>query len=553
MAKRKKPLGGKIERQLALALVLTALLPVLSGIWLSRSLLRQSSDRFFVPEIAERLEQSLDLYGQLASAVKAEMRASALAISRLPEVLVSQQFDGSGAAHLRLRGALQRSLDDNTALVSLEILDAKGARRIKLHRGTPLDPASELQLRVERPLPSDGRLVAVFAQPRARFEQREEMSHFFQIYSQMVARRRADENTYLYAFAALLGITIIAAVGVGGLLARGVSNRVTRLAAAVQRVGAGDFDLSVRMGGNDEISELATAFNQMVREVESNRSRIEYLQRLAAWQGMARRLAHEIKNPLTPILLAVQELHQRYKGEDTAYQDLVGVAREIVETEVGTLRRLVTEFSNFARLPKAETKPDDLFVFLRTQGEQLARQEENVTITVSVPDLPARAPVALDRQMFGRVLANLVDNAIQALSDDSNARSQPPQVRIEAQILSEQTLQLYIDDNGPGVAPPLRPTLFDPYVTHKPGGTGLGLAIVKKIVIEHGGRIEVIDSPLGGTRMAVELPQLNEQLPPDVPPESRNISSAASSNAPDSSALPMQAQAPASFNSPSKV
>ncbi len=507
---------GRIQRRLALALVLTALTPVLAGIWLSRSLVRQSSDRFFVPEIGARLEQSLELYGELASSVKASMRSKALALSLsagLSAALESRDAE-------RLLSVLRGQLSADEGLVSLEALSADETPVARVDRGRPVDPLRELQLRVSTPVlsPRDaeiiGELVTVFAHERARFDEMEDMSRFVHAYEQIAARREADEATYLYAFAALLGITIIAAVGVGGALARGVSNRVSRLAAATKRVGAGDFSLHVRVGGNDEISDLARAFNQMVREVETNRSRIEYLQRLAAWQGMARRLAHEIKNPLTPIQLAVQELHMRYRGDDESYRNLVETTREIVETEVGTLRRLVSEFSNFARLPKAELTEDDLFQFLRDQRDQLRvidsaqadadpadRLADNVDLRFEVPD--GLAPARLDRQMFRRALVNLVNNAAQACGRDGVSG----RVVVSAEQGENGGLRLYVDDNGPGVAEDHRSTLFDPYVTHTPGGTGLGLAIVKKIVIEHGGRVEIQDSPLGGTRMAVELPR----------------------------------------------
>ena len=137
------------------------------------------------------------------------------------------------------------------------------------------------------------------------------MSQFVDTYKQVERRRESDEQSYVYAFAALLGITIVAAVGVGTLLARGVSSRLGELADATKRVGAGDLSIRVPEDGAAEIADLAGAFNRMLGEVEASRARIEYLQRIGAWQEMARRLAHEIKNPLTPIQLAVQEVHRR--------------------------------------------------------------------------------------------------------------------------------------------------------------------------------------------------------------------------------------------------
>jgi nitrogen fixation/metabolism regulation signal transduction histidine kinase len=347
----------------------------------------------------------------------------------------------------------------------------------------------------------------MFATPRARFEQFEEMGRFVETYAQVERRRETDERTYVYAFAALLGITIALAIGVGSSLARGVSRRLQELCDATEQVGAGDLRLRVNVTGNDEISDLARAFNHMLGEVETNRSRIEYLQQLATWQGMARRLAHEIKNPLTPIQLAVQEIHQRYTGSDPSYQKLVNTTLEVVEAEVGTLRRLVTEFSDFARLPKAKLSKDDLYGFLAAQRGQLTvRSELSLEHDAGVHtdfELPSSlsAPVRLDRQMFRRVLINLINNATRATQNQSERR-----IQIRAEPPSGKWLRLHVDDNGPGIPEGLRSTIFDPYVTHTAGGTGLGLAIVKKIVVEHGGAILAGASPLGGARISITLP-----------------------------------------------
>ncbi len=491
---------GRIRRRLALAIVLTALIPVCAAIWLSRSMLRQSSGRFFLPEIGQRLTQSLELYQELAGAVKGRMRSNTEAIGAAPPLRDAILSRDGEAVRAALRAELERYPD----LVSLEVRDDVDAQLGQVDRGRPIDPESELQLVVSQPLPGGATLEAVFATPRARFEQLEDMGRFVDMYAQVERRRDTDERTYVYAFAALLGITIALAIGVGSSLARGVSRRLAQLCEATEQVGAGDLRLRVSVRGNDEISDLARAFNHMLGEVETNRGRIEYLQQLATWQGMARRLAHEIKNPLTPIQLAVQEIHQRYTGSDPAYRQVVNTTLEVVEAEVGTLRRLVTEFSDFARLPKARLSRDDLYDFLRSQRGQrelTLDHDPGVRLQFEIPN-GAEAPIRLDRQMFRRVLINLINNATQATQDVVGER----RILIVADAPSGKSLRLHVDDNGPGIPEALRPTIFDPYVTHTAGGTGLGLAIVKKIVVEHGGNIGVGSSPLGGARISITLP-----------------------------------------------
>ena len=142
----------------------------------------------------------------------------------------------------------------------------------------------------------------------------------------------------------------------GFFLARGITRRINRLSVAIDHVAAGNLDVRVPVTGSDELTELARVFNRMLGEMQQSRARIEYLQRIGAWQEMAQRLAHEIKNPLTPIQLAVQECHRKYAGDDPRFRALLDTTLEIVEEEVGTLRRLVGNFSSFARLPHAELK-----------------------------------------------------------------------------------------------------------------------------------------------------------------------------------------------------
>jgi two-component system nitrogen regulation sensor histidine kinase NtrY len=515
--------SGRIRRRLALAIVLTALIPLLAAIWLAESTVRQTSARFFIPDIGSHLDRSLGLYQELARNVKALMRQEAAEISLYPEL----RRAAKSADRAALDSELQRAFAEHPSLVSLSVRDADGKVLSEVKRNKPLDPAHENQLEVTRPL-SDvpegedtAQLFAQFAADKSHFDELGEMSQFVDTYKQVERRREADERSYVLSFSALLCITIIAAIGVGSLLARGVSRRIAELARATRLVGEGDLSIRVPEGGGDEIADLAGAFNRMLGEVESSRARIEYLQRISAWQEMARRLAHEIKNPLTPIQLAVQEIHNRYTGADPEYQRLVDTTLEIVEDEVGTLRRLVGEFSDFARLPQASLETADLAEFLREQAARFGLREgerdstehaldellslgkaANIAVEFDVPTGPCEALV--DRQMLHRVLFNLVRNAAQALLGRPQGEARVL-VRLKR---DEDFWNLDVEDNGPGIPPELRETVFDPYVTTKDDGTGLGLSIVKKIVIEHGGTIRASESKLGGARLRVRLPVL---------------------------------------------
>jgi nitrogen fixation/metabolism regulation signal transduction histidine kinase len=259
----------------------------------------------------------------------------------------------------------------------------------------------------------------------------------------------------------------------------------------------------------------------MLEELDRSRARVEFLRRIGEWQHMARRLAHEIKNPLTPIQLAVEECHRRYPGENTEYQRILDTTLEVVAEEVGSLRRLVSEFASFARLPRAELAPSDLGEFLREQRAYFAAFESGsaselpgdgaflggVDLSFDVSDHPM--PAMLDREMMHRALTNLVHNAARAIHEAGaaiNEGERRGRVRVSAAAFGPHYV-LDIDDSGPGILKEIRSTVFDPYVTTKRGGTGLGLSIVKKIIVDHGGTIDAGDSPLGGARFRIHLPR----------------------------------------------
>jgi nitrogen fixation/metabolism regulation signal transduction histidine kinase len=276
-------------------------------------------------------------------------------------------------------------------------------------------------------------------------------------------------RSYWTAFALLFGGVVFAVTVVAIVVARRTSKRLARLADATRRLADGDLEARVDERIRDEIGDLGRDFNRMVADLHRSRTEIEYLQKIGAWQEVARRLAHEIKNPLTPIQLAVQQLASKYDGSDPRFARMLSDASEIVTEEVAGLRRLVDAFSGFAKLPRVEPAP------------------------------PASAVrVSGDKMLLKRALTNLVDNAREAGA-----------TRIRVTWGADNgRAWLIIDDDGPGVAPDMIAKLFDPYVTNKERGTGLGLAIVKKTLLDHGGDVTLSTqrSPLGGARFEVVLP-----------------------------------------------
>lgn len=524
---------GRTERRVVAAILVTALIPLVASILIARAVIARVSATAFQPEFGAHLDQALEVYAELATAIKQSMRAEAEAIAAA-EPLRQRAFGGDLGA---LDAELAEAFGAHPTLVSLRVEGCDGQVQRARERGRPVDPSKEKTLAVRRALarapgaraeledcgerPEDVRLlVATFATPGARFAELEAAQSFAQAYRQLVQDHRKEylDRSYVNAFAVLLGVTIALAVLAGVLVVRPVVRRLERLAAATRPVAGGDLSVRVALPGDDEVADLGRAFDRMLEELTRSRARIEFLRRMGEWQKMARRLAHEIKNPLTPIQLAVQECHRRYEGDDPRYQRLLQTTLEVVEEEVGTLRRLVGEFSSFARLPRAELVPGDLGEFLREQGAHLAATEEagrgvggedallgRVEIAFEVPAAPM--PSAIDREMLHRALTNMVRNAAQALRDARGGAGEK-WGRIRVSAAEDGACHVIdVDDDGPGIDPAVRDSVFDPYVTTKRDGTGLGLSIVKKIVMDHGGTIDVLASPLGGARFELRLPR----------------------------------------------
>jgi two-component system nitrogen regulation sensor histidine kinase NtrY len=235
-------------------------------------------------------------------------------------------------------------------------------------------------------------------------------------------------------------------------------------------------------------------------------SQLVKVQRMAAWREVARRIAHEIKNPLTPIQLSAQRIRRRFRDRVSAPEE-AKVFDECVNTitsQVETLKLLVNEFSNFARLPDAKPMPEDLNAIV---GEAVASYKGTERV-VFATDLDPRLPtVDVDREQMRRILTNLIDNAIGAIRE--RLEREPGAGCVELRTVHDAplaTVRLEVSDDGSGIRPADRHRIFEPYFSTKQHGTGLGLAIVSRIVADHHGYIRVHDNKPRGTRFIVELP-----------------------------------------------
>lgn len=226
-------------------------------------------------------------------------------------------------------------------------------------------------------------------------------------------------------------------------------------------------------------------------------------QRDAAWGEVARRLAHEIRNPLTPIQLSAERMRLRLlpglTGQDA---EMVERSTHTIVQQVESMKQMVNDFSEYARAPAVRVAPFDLNELVTEVADLYRAQEAAIPIVVELD--PAIERIEADRGRVRQVLNNLLTNALEALEG-----VRPASIQLQTRLVEERgapAVVVTVTDNGPGFQPEMLGRVFDPYVTSKPRGTGLGLAIVKKIVEDHGGRIEAENRPEGGARVRVMLP-----------------------------------------------
>ncbi|WP_425050456.1 ATP-binding protein [Psychromarinibacter sp. S121] len=242
-------------------------------------------------------------------------------------------------------------------------------------------------------------------------------------------------------------------------------------------------------------------------------------QRMAAWGDVARRIAHEIKNPLTPIQLSAERIQRKF-GREVGDSDRLEQMTEVIIRQTNDLRRIVDEFSKFARMPEPERKVEDLARLVRDAVLlQEDAQQEGVTVTADVPSDAVMSDI--DATMISQALTNLIKNAgeaIESYRESSGDADYAGEVRV-AMKLGRNGAVITIDDNGIGL-PPDRSRLFEPYVTTREKGTGLGLSIVKKIIEEHGGTLALVDAEpftpgaRHGARAEIRLPLVPQEVAP---------------------------------------
>jgi signal transduction histidine kinase len=310
--------------------------------------------------------------------------------------------------------------------------------------------------------------------------------------------------------AALLvgGASIIFAILLSGWVASRVTRPVEQLATAARQVAEGNWNTQVETRSSDELGELAASFNRMTRELVEQKEQLVQTERVAAWRELARRLAHELKNPLFPLQLTVENLLRARQQSPEQFEEMFRESSSTLLTEISNLKAIISRFSEFSKMPQPQFQSVNLNESARAvarlfQAQFQARQRGTIDCHLELdhqlPELPA------DPDLLHRAISNLVLNAMDAM----------PEGGVLTLRTGHDAHSAFVEvaDTGTGLTPEECERLFTPYYTSKQHGTGLGLAIVQSVVSDHGGKITAESAPGRGTTFRVRLP-LKRESPP---------------------------------------
>ena len=303
------------------------------------------------------------------------------------------------------------------------------------------------------------------------------------------------------------GAGVLLGIALSGWAAARVTKPVERLAAASRQVALGDWNTRVAVESNDELGQLAEAFNRMTKEILEQRDRLIQAERVAAWRELARRLAHELKNPLFPLQITIENLLRAREQSPEQFDEVLKESATTLLAELANMKAIIGRFSDFAKMPQPQLQSVQINDVVRTAVKVVEAQLNapgRPAIKMKLELSEAIAAIQADSDLLHRAVQNLILNAMDAMPTGGAltilTTQQPNGVRME------------ISDTGAGLTKEECERLFTPYYTTKKHGTGLGLAIVQSVVSDHGGKVSVESEPGRGTTFRIDLPKTPAML-----------------------------------------
>jgi len=479
--------------------LLFAMLPSAPLLFITSSLATNTMDMLLVPEIEATMLAALQAIKQ-----QFEDRASRLVEAVQQQLVTAELLDRwqidyylvwrKTGDDLHLVQAVSRDQAAYDLAMSFErerIGESWGQRDSELL--TQAAPGTHC--RVWLPAGAERMVLLGFAVTPEIAATKERLTRALRVYNSLsLIKERALQGELIWGgAAAMILLLCLLAMLAARVLSQRLSRPIEQLTQASLQVARGNLQVQAEAAAKDEIRQLVDSFNHMITELRTSREKLVVTERLAAWREVARQVAHEIKNPLTPIQLALYRVRQRL-NESVVSQTAVQESLQSIEEEVASLRRLAEEFSSFARLPKAELQPGNLNEVVQLTARLFQGAGNNIQIkTELAPEIPPRP---FDREQIKRLLNNLIKNALEASLTPAGT------ITISTRRAGDKVC-LTIADQGPGLSPEVLARIFEPNFSTKRGGSGLGLTLVKRIVEEHGGEITVESAVGKGTTFTI--------------------------------------------------
>ena len=275
---------------------------------------------------------------------------------------------------------------------------------------------------------------------------------------------------------------------------------IASLSLATKRVAEGDYNFKIDSTFNDEFMVLSRSFNSMLGELEISREKLQQKEKIATWQEIARQLAHEIRNPLTPIKLSAERILKRYDASAENFEEILNKGIKTIINEVDNMDRLLNEFSSFSRLPDIDKEKGGIVEIIREVVDLFSVNKKNININL-VP-IKKDYTVLRDRSQLKSVFSNIIKNSIESMREGGSI-----QVFLDdKEVGFKKYLVITFKDQGRGIDSENDGDVFVPYFSTKEDGRGLGLAITQRIIYEHEGRIYYVSKKDTGTSFFIELP-----------------------------------------------
>ncbi|MCX7649598.1 MAG: HAMP domain-containing histidine kinase [Flavobacteriales bacterium] len=307
----------------------------------------------------------------------------------------------------------------------------------------------------------------------------------------------ATLNTLLNAYVAALALLLTLSI----FLINNATEPLVKISQRLRQLRYGGATEALQYPGRDEIGRLVKEYNRLAAELEKSAAELARRERESAWKDVARQVAHEIKNPLTPMKLGVQYLEKAWKEDRTHFGERLAAFKEILISQIEALDRIATEFSDYARIGAPQPEAVAVEPLLEAACGLFAQSRGNVTIRASVET--SGLQVRADREQSLRILNNLIKNAVQAIPE-----GRPGEVTVRAEKIGDR-VRIWVTDNGVGIPLDEQKKIFTPYFTTKSGGTGIGLSLCKNLAEVNGGRIGFQSEPGKGSTFWVELPSVS--------------------------------------------